>query len=312
MTSKEYAIRCFIMDIARDPISPAFYLGYLCKIGHPGWSRHDIKMAIKALIVSGAIEPVSDPLPIAVFTSRFYNRSAVDNRIVYYKCADRALKLKTGGIRLGMSVTVVNGRAVGVRDDKQVGLTYGGVYYPEKTLDDGRIIAARFETTIMTKRCSSYNEAGEREYKFDYIGAVFWNTRSCHPGRGLADLAAKFISPGREVTFMANLHSFDKRLFVDGLLQLDHNGNARTTKAHQLMVSPGTLNLGAEGYKHLETEYMNWDNNPGVISFWARPRMTTPEYSIDNTELWNKIQSARMGSIWNGEPTYGYAIVRGG
>ena len=107
---------------------------------------------------------------------------------------------------------------------------------------------------------------------------------------------------------MGNIHSYDGRIYIDRQLRNKADGSIATTLKHSVVVIPGTMNLGADSDKQLGFEYANWNNQPGVVSFFSRPLNWGVNQQDHNT--WLGISQARMATPFVMGDTYGYALVR--
>ena len=203
-----------------------------------------------------------------------------------------------------------NIRIAGTKDDRFPGVTFGGIYYPEGTDGAGKKISARWEGSAYINRGSYINNQGDKVDRTpDIVRLVLWNGRSTKgDGKGLADIAAKCFSPGKELSCLGNAHSYQGRIYIDGATRNKADGTIATTLKHSVTVIPGTMNLGADADKQLNFEYGNWDRQPGQISFFSRPRNWS--FGQSDHAQWLHISNARMASVFNGGDTYGYALVR--
>ena len=207
-------------------------------------------------------------------------------------------------------VVLANIRVAGTNDDRFPGVPFGGTYYPAGTDAEGKPISARFECNAYINRGHYTNQStGQKvDKKPDIAKLVFWNGREADGGKGLADLAAKCLAKGKELSCLGNLHSFDGRIYIDGQTRNKQNGEIATTLKHSVTVIPGTMNLGQDSDKQLNFEYQNWDRAPGQMSFFSRPR----NWGFQQTDerAWKEISAQRMAQAYQGGDTYGYAIVR--
>lgn len=208
-------------------------------------------------------------------------------------------------------ITLANVRVAGTRDDRFPGVPFGGTYYPAGKDRNGNDIPARFECSVYINRGSYVNNQGQRvERQPDIIRIVLWNGRNLREaGKGLADIAAKCLAPGKELSLLGNLHSYQGRVFIDGNTINKSDGSVATMLKHSITVIPGTMNLGADAEKQLEFEYQYYERNPQQFSFWSRPRDWQTQQSPGHG-VWKQFSATRMATSYQGGDVFGYAIVR--
>ena len=204
--------------------------------------------------------------------------------------------------------TLVGVRCAGIRTETP-GLSHGGTYYPPVLNADGSVaVSARFVCNVFINRKGRRDDAGNLiEGRRDIIPLTFWNTRSSKPGKGLADVAAKCISEGKEFTCRATLHSYDGKVFDAGNAVMKADGTGQlTTRRIGYTVEPGSLILGDDSEKIIAREVQSYQ---GQMNFASRPQFWNVAGHADNT-AWKQISQFRMGQQYQaGQPTYGYAKV---
>ena len=201
-----------------------------------------------------------------------------------------------------------NIRVAGTRNDKYPGVPFGGTYYPAGRNSQGIEVPARWEGQVYINRGSYIDQQGvRRDRKSDIIKLVIFNGRGRTDGKGAADNAAKYLAPGKEISLLGNLHSFDGRVFVDGNTINNKMGEIAKTLKHSVTVIPGTLILGADGDKQLALEYAMYQRDPNTFSFWSRPLGWAPNHP--EHQRWLDLSRVRAASVYQGGDIFGYAIV---
>lgn len=194
----------------------------------------------------------------------------------------------------------VNGRAVGSKD--KYGAQYGGVYYPAHS-KNGKAVSARWEGNFALNSRSYIDSQGEtQEGKRTFMRMVVWNSKNAASGKGLADVFAKCISVGKELSCNYKIESFDKRMFVDGQPLLDAAGNAVTYPAINFRIDDNVI-FGDDSERVVAAEIGMYQ---GQANFFSRPQFWNVAGHADNV-AWKSIVAARMGCVWDGGPVYGYA-----
>lgn len=206
-------------------------------------------------------------------------------------------------------VVLANVRVAGTKDDRYPGVPFGGTYYPAGVDKNGKEVPARWEGGVYINRGSYSDAQGNRvERQPDIARLVLWNGRNIREqGKGLADIAAKCLSPGKELSCLGNLHSYMGRVFIDGQPRQKADGSIALTQKHSITVIPGTMNLGADADKLLAFEYQNFQRNPQQFSFWSRP--LNWQTGQQDHQTWLAMSNARMSTTFQGGDIFGYAIV---
>jgi hypothetical protein len=195
---------------------------------------------------------------------------------------------------------IVNARAVGSKDKQ--GVQFGGVYYPAHS-KNGKPVSARWEGNFALNNRSYTDSQGQvQEGKRTFMRMVVWNSKNAASGKGLADVFAKCISVGKELSCNYKIESFDKRLFVDGQPLLDKAGNAITYPAINFRVDDNVI-FGDDSERVVSAEINAFQ---GQVNFFSRPQFWNVAGHADNV-AWKQIVTARMASVWDGGGVYGYA-----
>lgn len=204
--------------------------------------------------------------------------------------------------------TLIAVRNAGIRGSNP-GESYGGTYYPPVIGPDGSVqVSARFVCNVFINRKGRRDQDGNLiEGRRDIIPLTFWNTRNSAPGKGLADIAAKCISEGKEFTCRAELHSYDKKIFDNGQPVMKADGTGQlTTRGIGYTVEPGSLILGDDSEKIIAREVQSFN---GQMNFLSRPQFWNVSGHEHNT-AWKQISQWRMAQQYvAGQGTYGYARV---
>jgi hypothetical protein len=190
----------------------------------------------------------------------------------------------------------------------QPGEVYGGRYFPQLLGQDGSVArSARFVAQFYINRRGMLDATtGERLNHNDVVSLTFWNGRRANAGKGLADLAAKSINVGKEITLRCNLRMYDSRVFdvQTPIMKLDGTGQL-TKRAISFSVRPNSLLWGDDSAKQIANEIQSWT---GAINFISRP----PQWAIENTPdagVWKQIKEFRNGLVYQAGTVYGYALV---
>lgn len=195
-------------------------------------------------------------------------------------------------------------RAVGSKGAD--GNVYGGIYYPEH-FKNGKQVSARWEGNVAINGRDWTDETGQRrEGRRTYLRLVVWNSKNAAPGKGLADIFAKYVSPGKELSCEVEPESFDKRVFVNGQPILDAQGQPITTNAIVFRVT-GKLELGDDSSKQIAAEVGRW--NPAAPDIYMRP----PQWNVQGTQdnqAWKQIVATKSAMVYDGQSkVFGYARV---
>ena len=184
------------------------------------------------------------------------------------------------------------------------GLLHGGIYYPACS-KNGKHQSARFEVSIALNRRSYTDRAGvQQKAEPDYVKMVAFNGDDSKPGHGMADMLAKALTPGKEITVEGELRSGEKRLFVDGQPITDKAGNQVKYIAVNLVLTEMPI-YGADSEKVIAAEIAAY---AGLMNFTSRPQFWNVLGHADQA-AWKAIAAWRNEQVWNGAATYGYARV---
>jgi hypothetical protein len=204
-------------------------------------------------------------------------------------------------------MSVMNARVVGHAHN---GYRYGSLYFPAGTIN-GKAIGARTEFNLAINRRGYTNGEGQFvEGRLDVIRVVAWNSKSSQPGKGLADILAKILSTGKEITFeQLELQVFDKRLFYNGQpVPNPATGQPYTYQAISFIVR-GDFHLGNDSEKLIGAEESVFATNGGQLTFGSRQPGWSVQGSEQNT-AWKQHLKDRMNHLYDGQAeSYGYARV---
>ena len=194
-------------------------------------------------------------------------------------------------------------RSTGSKD--QAGNLFGGVYYPAHT-KNGRSVSGRWEGNFAINGADYTDAQGQRqEGSSDYVRLVVWNSKNAASGKGLADVFAKCVSPGKEISCVCKIHTFQKRLFINGQPIADTQGQPITYPAVSFRVNDDVI-FGADSNRSVAGEIAAFS---GQMNFQSRPQYWNVVGHADN-EAWKQIVAWRMAQIWDGQSgSYGYARV---
>jgi len=206
-----------------------------------------------------------------------------------------------------MNIGVFHSNAVGLRaaGSRLNNMTFGGVYYPPH-VKNGKTVNARWEGIMFLNR-RDYTDANNQHHegKSETIRIVVWNSPNAAPGKGLADVFAKCISVGKEISCALDINTFDKRLFVNGQPVTDPQGNALTYPAVNFKVV-GDVVFGADSDSTVQSEIAAYN---GQANFCSRPQFWNVQSHADNT-AWKTIVQQRMAAVCDpNKPSYGYARI---
>lgn len=182
------------------------------------------------------------------------------------------------------------------------GVEYAGAYYPA----NGNT-PARYEATVFVNEAPFTDDAGVRHEPEPTIFKMqAWNSRNSKPGRGMADLMAKYGTPGKEFSGFFRLKSFMKRMFVDNK-PLVINGETITFPSHYFILD-SLPTWGNESAENLSKEIAGFIANPNGV-FGVRPiNWNTPGHA--DQALWKAIlQKKAEAQYVPGMVYYGSARV---
>jgi hypothetical protein len=202
---------------------------------------------------------------------------------------------------------LVAGRAAGTKN-AATGVQHGGTYYPEH-ITNGKKINARWEGNVYINGMNYTDPTtGEyREGKAEVIRVVAWNGNNAKPGGGLADLCAKAITAGKELSCELDVNTFKKRLFIDDKPQVDHLGREIMVNGTSFVMK-GLPIWGADADAVIQNEIANY-RATGQATFAARPQFWNVVGHAD-AETWDFIKRSRKEMQYiSGSTTYGHARV---
>jgi len=203
---------------------------------------------------------------------------------------------------------LINGRANKAKDPV-TGKEYAGIYHPSVVKVDGTVTPAHWEGTIFINGMPYTNKAGVRtEPKPVPFKMVAWNSENSKPGSGIADICAKNISPGKEISGSFTLNAFQKRLFIDNVPQVDHAGRQITYPALSFVLD-GLPNLGNDAESLILSEINTFRTTGIATPFGTRPAFWNVPTHAD-VAVWTKIKADRRAAQYiHGAAMYGYSKV---
>lgn len=207
-------------------------------------------------------------------------------------------------IVIGSLLRCAGANAAGKNNPQQSGISLGGIYTPAYTLN-GRAYSARWEGSF-------YHQLPAREgqeEKSVIIRVTGWNGRNASPGKGLADHLAKYVSAGKAICCELDVVQYMSRIFVDNQPVVNSAGQVHLEPKLGFRMRPGSLQFGNDSAKQVDLEIQNWNRNPGVVGFTARPPQWNVAGTQDNLVWTTSILPARSAASYTGGNTYGYALV---
>lgn len=203
----------------------------------------------------------------------------------------------------GNVVVLTNVRAVGTKMSD--GTVMGGIYYPAH-VKNGKQVSARWEGNVIINGAEWTDANGQRhEGSTDAVRLIVWNSKNAAAGKGFADIFAKCVSPGKELSCTCKIHTFQKRIFVNGQPLVGQDGQPITYQAVAFRVVDDVI-FGSDSARQIEAEVGAYN---GQMNFFSRPRLWNVPGEADN-EAWKQINAWRMSQVWDGQSgTYGYARV---
>jgi hypothetical protein len=199
---------------------------------------------------------------------------------------------------------VVNVRAAGSKD-QSTGLVLGGIYFPEHITKEGKQVSAHWEGQFFINQLGWTDAEGVfHEPKNIPIRITAWNGKNAAAGKGLADVFAKCVSVGKELSAALRIDYYMKTLYINNVAQTDHLGQPIKIPAYGWLIK-SDLQWGADSSNVIAQEIANWQ---GVPNFYSRPPQWNTQGTADN-EAWKLVVTQRMATIYQGESTYGYARV---
>ena len=200
-----------------------------------------------------------------------------------------------------------NIRAAGSKDAAS-GLQLGGIYFPEHMNATGKRVNAHWEGQFFVNQLGYTDSEGVfHEPKNLPVRITAWNGRNAKDGKGLADIFAKCVSVGKELSAVLRMDHYQKRLYISNVPQTDHNGQPILIPAYGFLIK-SDLQWGNDSANVVATEVANWNAANGQANFYSRP----PQWDVQGTagnEAWKAVVKQRMATLFGGETTYGYARV---
>lgn len=203
----------------------------------------------------------------------------------------------------GNVVVLTNVRAAGTKMSD--GTVMGGIYYPAH-VKNGKQVSARWEGNVIINGADWTDANGQRhEGSTEAVRLIVWNSKNAAAGKGFADIFAKCVSPGKELSCTCKIHTFQKRIFVNGQPLVGQDGQPITYQAVAFRVVDDVI-FGSDSARQIEAEVGAYN---GQMNFFSRPRLWNVPGEADN-EAWKQINAWRMSQVWDGQSgTYGYARV---
>jgi hypothetical protein len=190
-------------------------------------------------------------------------------------------------------------RAAG-RKDNQSGKTFGGLYIPGYTNSAGVPVSARWTGNFFLNGAPWTNAQGQQqEGRRDVLSLTAWNGKNSANGRGMADLFAKIISPGLEISVDVEPMNYDGIVYYNGQPVTAPDGTVITTRKIGWRVVPGSLIIGQESAKF---------SNDQVAAGIRKPGWNVPG-SPDQQEFRQMMAQHHNQVYQPGMNVYGYALV---
>ena len=158
-------------------------------------------------------------------------------------------------------------------------------YYPAHS-KNGANISSRL---VINAAMNTPSRANNGEGRVDFISLTTWGK--------LADICAKSMSPGKEFNCLAELHTYDGRVFHNQNVLTAQDGTVKTTRKMSFTIT--RLTFGEESNKFIAQE----------CGAGLRPAgwniIGSPDYNA-----WREKLKARSALTFNPNmPTFGYATV---
>ena len=205
----------------------------------------------------------------------------------------------------------------------QTGRSNGGVYFKGYQKPGGDIVPARWEGNFFINSFGTKRDAAGNPILNPQNGApvplpnkvvrlTAWNGRNSQPGKGLADLMAKCISIGKQMSCMCMLNIYDANVRDknSGVVLQYSDGTPITTPRAGFTIIGGSFEFGNDSTKTVITEIQSWDpNNPNMDIFFRRP----PQWNMANTpdnQNWETLRALRQSQTHiEGNAEYGFARI---
>ena len=200
-----------------------------------------------------------------------------------------------------------NIRIAGARDDRFPGMGFGGYYTPAHQNETGKAVPAKFTCSAYINNGTYKDAQGvKKERKSTVVDLTFWNGTAAEGGKGMADLAAKTLSVGKQLSVFCIPESYKGRVYIDRQPRNKADGSEAKTDKIGFKVMSGHFDLGDDGEKWLDFEYANWKAQPGQVNFFSRPAgwrgakpYMTPEMAAQanaDKAQWEGLSEARQAS----------------
>ncbi len=190
----------------------------------------------------------------------------------------------------------------GQRGGKGEGMVFGGIYYPKHKKADGSIVSARWEASFYVNHMGYTDRTTGQKQKgrSDIIRVVAWNGKDAQPGRGLADLMAKAITPGKELSGVLDMRTYSRKIYLkNGQMVVEADGTPLEISGMvKFYINRGQFLFGADSEKMISAEIADGMRPPE----WNQP-------SHPNYLTWQQMVTERNAEVWQGRPSYGYAQV---
>ena len=201
-------------------------------------------------------------------------------------------------------VTVNSARITGAKLSD--GSNVGGFYTPSQ-MKNGAYLPGRFACRVMLNQPDTMSNGVVREGKRVAMNLTIWSNHQQTSGQ--AEMAAKYLSPGKEVSLLATIETYQAQQKDQAGNVLTINGQPITYEQVSLSLVPGSLKLGRDSASQIQREIQNHATMGGQFSFFARPADWNITGSAGEAE-WKAQQQLRKSAVCNiGNATFGYAKV---
>lgn len=183
--------------------------------------------------------------------------------------------------------------------------TLGGYYTPAHIDAKGNSVVAKWECEGIHQDLTTKQTT--------IIKLVARNGLDIIPGKGMADICAKYISVSKRITGQATIQQYTSRIFSKtGEMAVDSKKQPITTEKLYYMLKPGTIEFGEDSQKTIQMEINNFQRLQNRRSNFYRIR--PPQWNIPGTAdhlCWiNIIMPWRAAQSYKRQTDrYGYAKV---
>lgn len=205
-------------------------------------------------------------------------------------------------------VLVVGARVAGYKDPAS-GKVFGG-FYNRGVMKNGSYSPGRYTCRVITNMPDRVGTNGEViEGKRVGMGLTIFSNHDQRSGQ--AEIAAKYLSPGKAVSFLATIDAYADATHKDGQGNvITFNGQPLTYERHSLILVPGTLKLGRDSQNQIDREIQEHATNGGQVTFFSRPAQWNVPGSADEAAWKNICLPARKQAVCRiDSKTFGYALV---